>query len=52
MTAGGRCDTASCNTAYWSGAPLADFSDGTDFLVKSLKLAKSPVNWCPGQAKQ
>jgi hypothetical protein len=31
---------------YWSGAPLNDFNDGTDFLVKQLKLKKSPVNWC------
>jgi hypothetical protein len=50
MTAGGRCNTATCKTAYWSGAPLSDFADGTDFLMTSLKLAKSPVSWCPGQA--
>ncbi len=46
ITAGGNCNTATCNTAYWSAAPLDAFSDGTDFLLKSLKLKKSPVAWC------
>jgi hypothetical protein len=46
ITAGGNCKTATCNTAYWSAAPLDAFSDGTDFLLKSLKLKKSPVTWC------
>src|SRR5262249_52541388 len=46
ITAGGNCNTATCNTADWSGAPLNDFNDGTDFFVKQLKLKKSPVNWC------
>ena len=46
ITAGGNCNTATCNTAYWSAAPLDAFSDGTDFLLKSLKLKKSPVIWC------
>jgi hypothetical protein len=42
ITAGGNCNTATCKTAYWSGAPLNDFNDGTDFLVKQLKLKKVP----------
>src|SRR5262245_1815263 len=46
ITAGGNCNAATCNTAYWSAAPLDAFSDGTDFLLKSLKLKKSPVTWC------
>ena len=46
ITAGGNCNTATCNTAYWSAAPLDAFSDGTYFLLKSLKLKKSPVTWC------
>jgi hypothetical protein len=46
ITAGGSCNTATCNSAYWSAAPLDAFSDGTDFLLKSLKLKKSPVTWC------
>jgi hypothetical protein len=46
ITAGGNCNVTTCKTSYWSGAPLSDFKDGTDFLVKQLKLKKSPVNWC------
>ena len=46
ITAGGNCNRATCNTAYWSAAPLDAFSAGTDFLLKSLKLKKSPVTWC------
>jgi len=46
ITAGGNCNPATCNSAYWSAAPLDAFSDGTDFLLKSLKLKKSPVTWC------
>ena len=46
ITAEGNCNTATCNTAYWSAAPVDAFSDGTDFLLKSLKLKKSPVTWC------
>jgi hypothetical protein len=41
----GNCNTATCKTAYWSGAPLNDFNDDTDLLVRQLKLKKSPVNW-------
>ena len=46
ITAGGNCNRATCNTAYWSAAPLDAFSGATDFLLKSLKLKKSPVTWC------
>jgi hypothetical protein len=46
MTAGGNCDTATCNTAYWSGASLNDVSDGTNFLMKNLNIKKNPINWC------
>jgi hypothetical protein len=46
MTAGGECDPSTCTNAYWSGAPLDDFADGTNFLIKHLKLGKSPVDWC------
>ena len=52
MTAGGQCNTATCKTAYWSGAPMDAFSDGTDFLMKNLNLKKSPVNWCPQTASK
>ena len=46
MTAGGNCNTATCNTAYWSGASLNDVSDGTNFLMKNLGVKKNPINWC------
>jgi hypothetical protein len=52
MTAGGQCNTATCKTAYWSGAPMDAFSDGTDFLMKNLNIKKSPVNWCPQSASR
>ena len=45
ITAGG-CNTASCNTAYWSAAPADAFSDGTNFLLKSLNIKTSPVKAC------
>jgi len=48
MTAGGDCNTETCETAYWSGASMSDFAAGTDFLMKQLKIEKSPVNWCAG----
>jgi hypothetical protein len=47
-TAGGKCNAATCNTAYWSGAPLDAFSDGIGFMMKALNLKKSPINWCRG----
>jgi hypothetical protein len=50
MTAGGNCNTATCNTAYWSGASLNDVNDGTNFLMKNLNIKKSPLNWCPQAA--
>ena len=46
ITAGGNCNTATCKTAYWSGAPVSDFNDGIDFLLKSTKRQKSPVAYC------
>jgi hypothetical protein len=47
ITLGGDCDTATCKTAYWSAAPLADFESASTFMTKALGLAKSPVKWCP-----
>lgn len=37
ITAGGNCDTATCKTAYWSGATVADFKDGTEFMMKQTR---------------
>jgi hypothetical protein len=47
VTAGGNCNTGTCNTAYWSAAPADAFADGTDFFMKSLNIKKSPVQACP-----
>jgi hypothetical protein len=46
ITAGGNCRTATCKTAYWSGAAIPDFKDGTEFMMKQLKLKKFPATWC------
>lgn len=46
MTLGGDCNPATCDTAYWSGAPIPDFEDAADFMTKALGLEKSPVTWC------
>ena len=46
VTAAGNCNTATCKTAYWSGATVADFKDGTDFMMKQLNLKKFPATWC------
>jgi hypothetical protein len=48
ITLGGKCDTATCTTGYWSGATVKDFNEATSFMVKSLGLDHSPVKWCPG----
>jgi hypothetical protein len=47
MTLGGNCDTATCKTGYWSGAPIPDAESGAAFLTKALGLDKSPAKWCP-----
>jgi hypothetical protein len=49
MTLGGNCDTATCQTGYWSGAALSDFDDGVVFLSKALGIKQSPVKWCAAQ---
>jgi hypothetical protein len=48
ITLGGKCDTATCTTGYWSGATVKDFDEAASFMVKSLDLDHSPVEWCPG----
>lgn len=42
QTAGGDCDAATCKTAYWSGALLADSKNNADFMIEQLKITKSP----------
>lgn len=46
MTLGGNCDTSTCTTGYWSGAPMADFESGNAFMTKALGLEQSPAKWC------
>jgi hypothetical protein len=48
ITLGGKCATGTCTTGYWSGATVKDFDEAAAFMVKSLNLNKSPVEWCPG----
>ncbi|MBS0653068.1 MAG: hypothetical protein JSR39_06005 [Verrucomicrobia bacterium] len=47
MTLGGNCDTSTCATGYWSGAPVSTNADGNVFLMKALGIETSPVKWCP-----
>jgi hypothetical protein len=51
ITGGGNCDAGTCKTAYWSGAPVSDFNDGINFLLKSTNRSDSPVTYCPAAAK-
>jgi hypothetical protein len=48
ITLGGKCDTGTCTTGYWSGATVKDFDEATSFMLKALGLDQSPVKWCPG----
>lgn len=47
QTAGGDCDRATCNTAYWSGSLLGDSKNNVAFMMKELKIAQSPADACP-----
>lgn len=47
MTLGGKCDTRTCQTGYWSGASLADIDGGTKFLMAATGDTKWPIKWCP-----
>ena len=46
ITLGGKCDTGTCTTGYWSGAAVKDFNEATAFMMKALRLEQSPVKWC------
>jgi hypothetical protein len=46
VTLGGDCDTATCETGYWSGAPVADYEGGVAFLNDALDLDPSPAKEC------
>ena len=47
LTLGGDCDTSTCETAYWSGAPGADTQAAMGVLTKALGLDNFPENYCP-----
>lgn len=47
LTLGGDCDTSTCETAYWSGAPGDDTKAAMGILTKALGLSQSPDNFCP-----
>jgi hypothetical protein len=47
LTLGGECDTATCKTAYWSGAPGADTQAAMGVLTKALGMTSFPENLCP-----
>lgn len=47
QTAGGDCHAATCGTAYWSGALLADSRNNADFMMQQLKMPASPAEACP-----
>ncbi len=49
-TLGGNCDTTTCKTGYYSGASVKDAEQGNAFLMKKLKIAKSPLNWCEAKS--
>jgi len=40
ITAGGNYNTATCNTACWSGATADGMSDVTNFMLKQLNIKK------------
>ncbi len=47
QTAGGACEAATCGTAYWSGALLADSRSNAAFMMEQLGIASSPAEACP-----
>ena len=47
QTAGGDCQAATCGTAYWSGALLADSRNNAEFMMQQLKMPVSPAEACP-----
>ncbi|MCY1059427.1 hypothetical protein [Nannocystis sp. SCPEA4] len=44
MTLGGRCDASTCQTAFWSGASLEDFEQGSEFMKKNGQSIQP--RWC------
>lgn len=48
VTYGGGCNVLSCDNAYWSGATLEAFNQGSIELVKAMGLKSVPTKFCPG----
>lgn len=46
MTLGGRCDTMTCDTGFWSGASPADVAQGEAAMARALGLEDLPDNAC------
>lgn len=45
-TLGGGCNPSTCSSKYWSGAPIADFQEGIEFLVEELGQKVPQEIWC------
>ena len=46
VTLGGNCKPTTCTAGYWSGALLNDYESGNQFMMKALKMKKSPEKLC------
>lgn len=46
VTFGGKCNTSTCESAYWSGAGVEDNESANAFMAKEHGLKKSPVSSC------
>jgi hypothetical protein len=48
VTFGGNCDQVTCQTGYWSGAPIDAFHEGANLLIKEFDLDPSIIKECVG----
>jgi len=49
VTYGGRCNTLTCDTGYWSGATVDSFLFASKEFAKKMGLDEMPAMQCPGQ---
>jgi hypothetical protein len=49
ITFGGKCNTLTCDTAYWSGATVDSFNTANKELMKASGIIDNPAQYCPGQ---
>ncbi|MCP5508172.1 MAG: hypothetical protein H7A37_07715 [Chlamydiales bacterium] len=47
MTYGGDCDTSTCSTGFWSGAPPDMNAQGVQLMMQALGMKTSPQKFCP-----